>query len=233
MHMIILVIHTQIYSDLATQQLKLNKQQSSDQVKCGSWDPKFLEKKNINKYHHNNGQGYQDGQISNWSTIMKSSGYNKVKGKSKIKKNKKIQNKQTFDSQNIFSQTFGSLNEGTDLQLSSNVEVNQVPFLNIDNPPKTAKFNNFNQNMTSLGKTDGGSNSTFQGTSFSDHFQMQGPLKSSRLPQNDKLVNEISDNFELKKSKSNDDDLTPTSINYNPVSYPQYNANEYGTSKKI
>lgn len=188
-----------------------------NQMRCGSWDPKFLEKKTINKYYPNHGQVYQDGQISTWSNAKKGAHYNKVKGKRT--QNKKTRNKQqtAFDSTNIFSQTFGCPGELDQSEPVPNEEMNPVPFLNLSDPPETKKFSNFNQNFSKSHKKKHESaqnNTAFsKGPSFSDQFHMQGPLKSSRLPKKD-AVELPKSSLELKKSKSSDQDFTGKFMQY-------------------
>lgn len=168
------------------------KQESETEMRAGSWDPKFLQKSGIRKFHHNNGQGYTEGQIANWTNMKKSTGYSKVK-KTKKFKNKKKDSKGQFDSHNIFTQTFGE-SEPQQTHFEPQPNPNQVPFLNIKNPPKTAKFNTFNQNLAKTKKSSEsfGQNSSiaFKGQSFSETFHMQGPLKSSRMPHTDPVCHE-------------------------------------------
>jgi len=184
------------------------KQQSNDQMRAGSWDPKFLQKSGIKKFQHNNGKEYTEGQIANWNNMKKNPAYSKVKKNKRSKK--KPQNHQVSDQQNIFSQTFGGpeSQEPQQDQFGDLDNPNQLPFY-MQDPPNTVKSTNFNQSMGSARKSSepvaASNQSTFnKGQSFSETFQMQGPLKSSRLPQRDSVVEKRPN--ELKKSKSNDYD---------------------------
>lgn len=180
------------------------KPDTDEQMRTGSWDPKFLQKSGIRKFHHNNGQKYIQGHISNSQNIKKSAGYSKVKKTKKFRNNKK---KSHNDNPNIFTQTFGGgIHE--DPQVEDPSGQGQVPFLNIGNPPQTAKFSMFNQNLPKSNKSSdkfGHSQQTFKGQPFSETFQMQGPLKSSRLPHNDPMSSDMH-GARLKKSKSINDD---------------------------
>jgi hypothetical protein len=182
--------------------------EDNQQMRVGSWDPKFLAKSGIKKFHHNNGQGYKQGQPSSCQMMKKSTGYSKVKRNKKVKA-KQGQNKQMYNSQNIFSQAFGGAEEIPPAQSEPPVPQNQVPFLDIQEPPKTAKFDTFNQNMPKSKKSSDNfgniSGSTFQGSAFSNTYKIDGPLKSSRMPQNEPVIQESS-KAKLKKTKSNNCD---------------------------
>lgn len=120
------------------------KPETESQMRTGSWDPKFLQKGGIRKFHHNNGQRYMEGQISNSSNMKKCAAYSKVK-KNKKYKGKKKNDSNNYDGGNIFTQTFSSM-QGQ-IQDPDVGAQNQVPFLDIGNPPQTAKFSTFNQNL--------------------------------------------------------------------------------------
>lgn len=182
-------------------------QDHNTQLRAGSWDPKFLQKGDIKKFQHNNGQGYTEGQISSWQNIKKSSGYSKVKRNKKFKQ--KVQNNKGFNTQSIFSQAFGEPQESELEYAEGMVPVNHVPFVNIQDPPKTAKFDTFNQNLPKSKKSTESfglmSSPAFTNQSFAGTYKMEGPLKSSRV-HNKKPVNSESSKAKLKKSRSNNAD---------------------------
>jgi len=182
---------------------KIQKDSSNHQMRVGSWDPKFLQKGKIKKYQHNNGQGYMQGQISNCQNMKKSGGYSKVKRDKK----KKQKNPPDFNNQNIFSQTFGG--EIDEEQKPWGVSIQkQVPFVSLQGPPKTAKFDNFNQNLPKSKKSSDNFNqlnpSAFTNQSFAGTYNMEGPLKSSRVPKNEDIPIDSS-KCRLKKARSSND----------------------------
>lgn len=201
--------HPSVFKDSHQPPPKVRVRNDSDnQMRVGSWDPKFLQKGGIKKFYHNNGQSYKDGQIANWTNMKKGAGYAKVRKNKKGQNKKKAENKRKFDSQNLFSQTFG--NEDQQKGFENVADQNQVPYLDYQNPPQTAKFNNFNQNIpkSKKGSESSPSNnpSAFRRPSFSDTFPMQGPLKSSRLPSKESLHGASPSSSKVKKSRSNNFD---------------------------
>lgn len=167
------------------------RQETNNQLRVGSWDPKFLQKSGNKKFRHNDGQQYSKGQIATWSDMKKNPSYSKVKKTKKI--GKKRNDKNMYDNNNIFSQTFGG-EPSHSTQFEVIEKQSQVPFMNYHNPPGTAKFNAFSQNLQSTRKSheniQGVNMPNFTSHGFSETFQMQGPLKSSRLPKKDSFVEE-------------------------------------------
>jgi len=98
-----------------------------------------------------------------------------------------------FDSQNIFSQTFAS-EPPQQIGLVGVVDQNQAPFLNSSNPPKSAKYGaKGKEKKSQLGFMRSPNSSAFKGSSFSDTFHLQGPLKSSRLIPKERLEDGLSE----------------------------------------
>ena len=163
-----------------------------------------MQKGKIKKFQHNNGQGYTKGQISNWQNMTKSGGYSKVKRD----KTKKPKNSKNINSQNIFSQTFGNQNQSENKAEEILGPNHQVPFVDVQGPPKTAKFDKFNKNIPKSKKSaDNFSQlnlTTFTGQSFSGTYNMDGPLKSSRVHKKDPILD--SKKCKLKKAKSSNED---------------------------
>jgi len=120
--------------------VKIPKDNNVERTRVGSWDPKFLQKGKMKKFQHNNGLGYTQGLPSNCQNMKKSSGYTKVK-----RKKEKGQNKQI--NQNIFTQAFG----GSPAEIQPHdippVPHNAIPYVDVREPPKTAKFDTFKQNL--------------------------------------------------------------------------------------
>jgi hypothetical protein len=167
------------------------KQETNNQLRVGSWDPKFLQKSGNKKFRHNDGQQYSKGQISTWTDMKKNPGYSKIKKNRNTRK--KRNEKGMHDDNNIFSQTFGG-EPSHSIKFEVVEKPSQVPFMNYHNPPGTAKFNAFSQNLQTTRKAhdnfSGVNMSNFASHSFSETFQIQGPLKSSRLPKNNPIMEE-------------------------------------------
>jgi len=176
-------MHPSFYRNQNPQTKKTKKKDPQKEMRVGSWDPKFLSKGKIKKFQHNNGNNYAQGQISNWQNMKKSGGF------SKVKRNKN-KNKGISNSQNIFTATFGAPQVEEKPEEMPQVQNNQMPFLNIQDPPITAKFDNFKQNLPKSKKsTDNfgkiNSSAFGKGQSFAGTYNIDGPLKSSRLPSKD------------------------------------------------
>jgi hypothetical protein len=183
------------------------RQDHNTQLRAGSWDPKFLQKGDIKKFQHNNGQGYTEGQISSWQNIKKSSGYSKVKRNKKFKQ--KLKNSKGFNTQSIFSQAFGEPQENEQDRSEGMTMQNQMPYVGIQDPPKTATFDTFYQNLPKSKKSSENtgqmSSLAFTNKSFASTFKMEGPLKSSRVQSNEPVTSELN-KVKLKKSRSNNVD---------------------------
>ncbi len=82
-----------------------------------------------------------------------------------------------------------------------------MPFLNIQDPPKTAKFDNFKQNLPKSKKSSDNfgkiQTSAFTtGQSFAGTYNIDGPLKSCRMPTSGDPMTPDTNKIRLKKAKS-------------------------------